>query len=181
MYNEYSGDGYNYAAKTNFKYYNSYDIPLDYTITYKLTTGTTANDIVVTPSQCGNLNFVAESPSLNEDKVSYNLKSSEQFFNDIDALDADTISNVYLTNGTRVDSMGRQLNPSYVYCLKDGKLERIDDGRFYIDSANPVNNRNRLLYNKIRKGTVSPKYQSASSGDAHTVLAYNSVNIVDAV
>ena len=77
--------------------------------------------------------------------------------------------------------MGRLLNPSYVYCLRDGKLERIDDGRFYVDSANPVNSKNRLLYNKIRKGSVTPKFLSASSGDAHTVLAFNSVNIVDAV
>ena len=77
--------------------------------------------------------------------------------------------------------MGRPLNPSYVYCLKDGKLERIDDGRFYIDSTHLADGKNRLLYNKVRKGSIIPKYQSASSGDSHTVLAYNSVNIVDAV
>lgn len=181
MYNDYSADGYNYAAKNNFKYYNSYNIPLDYTITYKLTEGTTAANIVTVGSSCGNLTFVAESPELNSDKVSYNLQSSEQFFDTINTLNTDSISNVYLKTGARFDSMGRPLNPAYVYCLNNGQLERIDDGRFYVDSANPVNNKNRLLYNKIRKGSVTPKFLSASNGDAHTVLAFNSVNIVDAV
>lgn len=181
MYNDYTGDGFNYAARDNFKYYNSYNIPLDYTISYKITQGITAANIVSVGPTYGNLAFVAESPELNSDKVSYNLKSSEQFFDTINTLNTDTISNVYLKTGARYDSMGRPLNPSYVYCLRDGKLERIDDGRFYVDSANPVNNRNRLLYNKIRKGAVNPQYQSASDDDSHTLLAYNSVNIVDAV
>jgi hypothetical protein len=181
MYNDYTGDGYNYAAKSNYKYYNSYNIPLDYTISYKITQGITAANIVSVGPTYGNLAFVAESPELNSDKVSYNLKSSEQFFDTINTLNTDSISNVYLKTGARFDSMDRPLNPSYVYCLNNGQLERIDDGRFYVDSANPVNNKNRLLYNKIRKGSVTPKFLSASSGDAHTVLAFNSVNIVDAV
>ena len=181
MYNDYTGDGYNYAAKSNYKYYNSYNIPLDYTISYKITQGITAANIVSVGPTYGNLAFVAESPELNSDKVSYNLKSSEQFFDTINTLNTDSISNVYLKTGARFDSMNRPLNPSYVYCLNNGQLERIDDGRFYVDSANPVNNKNRLLYNKIRKGSVTPKFLSASSGDAHTVLAFNSVNIVDAV
>jgi hypothetical protein len=37
MYNDYLGDGFNYAAKDDYKYYNSYNIPLTYTITYKVT------------------------------------------------------------------------------------------------------------------------------------------------
>ena len=77
--------------------------------------------------------------------------------------------------------MGRQLNPSYVYCVQNGKLERIDDGRFYIDSSHLADGKNRLLYNKVRKGAVTPKFQSVADDDSHTVLAYNSVNIVDAV
>jgi hypothetical protein len=37
MYNNYNGSGFVYAAKDNFKYYNPYNIPLDYTISYKIT------------------------------------------------------------------------------------------------------------------------------------------------
>ena len=181
MYNDYLGDGFNYSAKDNYKYYNSYNIPLTYTITYKVVDGTNINNIITSNSWCGNLVFSAKAPTLNPDTVSYNLVSSEKFFDAINTVDTDNISNVYLKTGATTDSMGRPLNPSYVYCLKDGKLERIDDGRFYIDSTHLADGKNRLLYNKVRKGSIIPKYQSASSGDSHTVLAYNSVNIVDAV
>jgi hypothetical protein len=37
MYNNYNGSGFVYAAKDNFKYYYPYNIPLDYTISYKIT------------------------------------------------------------------------------------------------------------------------------------------------
>ena len=181
MYNNYNGSGFVYAAKDNFKYYNPYNIPLDYTISYKITQGITASDIVVSSQSWGNLVFSGETPSLNSDVINYTLKSSEKFFESINTLDTDSISNIYLKNGTQIDSMGRQLNPSYVYCVQNGKLERIDDGRFYIDSAHLADGKNRLLYNKVRKGAVTPQFQSVADDDSHTVLAYNSVNIVDAV
>ena len=181
MYNDYLYNGYIYAAKDNFKYYNSYNIPLDYTITYKITQGITASNIVSSSQSWGNLVFSGETPELNSDVINYTLKSSEQFFDSINTFDTDNISNVYLKNGAQIDSMGRPLNPAYVYCLKDGKLERIDDNRFYVDSTHLAGGKNRLLYNKVRKGSISPKFQSAASGDSHTVLAYNSINIVDAV
>ena len=181
MYNDYLHNGFIYSAKDDYKYYNPYNVPLTYTITYKVTYGTNTNNLIISTSSCGNLVFSAKAPTLNSDAVKYNLVSSEKFFDAINTVDTDNISNVYLGNGAREDSLGRKLNPSYVYCLENGKLVRIDDDRFYVDDINLSGGMNRLLYNKVRKGSITPQFQSAADGTSHTVLSYDTVNIVDAV
>lgn len=181
MYQNYIYNNNIYVAKSDYKYYNAYNIPLDYTITYNITPGYNASHIVNTDSSCGNLVFTAELPELNSDVITFDLKSSQKFFNAIDNLDSDSISNVYIKNGTSVDSEGRALNPSFVYYLSDGKLVRIDDNRFYIDKTRVVDGKNRLLYNKTKKDSVIPRFQSTSSEESHTVLIYNSVNVVQAI
>lgn len=181
MHNTYSQTGFMYTAKDDFIYYNPYDIELDYTITYKLKDGVSISSLITSNDSCGNLQFIAGSPKLNSNIVNYKLKSSETFFDDINMFDPDHISNIYLKTGDTTDSVGRPLNSSYVYFLEEGKLVRIDDNRFYVDNINPVDGKNKLLYNKIRKGSVSPKCQSAANGTSHTVLSYDIVNIVDAV
>ena len=80
------------------------------------------------------------------------------------------------------DSMGRPLNPSYVYHLQDGKLYRIDRTDFYVDSANKtrVGGANRLLYNTNRKQSVEDRCQAAygDDEDSYTRLTYNLLNVV---
>ena len=181
MYQNYIYNNNIYVAKSDYKYYNAYNIPLDYTITYKIATGINAGNIVKTGSPCGNLKFTAELPELNSDIITFDLKSSQKFFDAIDNLDSDSVSNVYIKNGTSVDSEGRDLNPSFVYYLSGDKLVRIDDNRFYIDKTRVVDGKNRLLYNKTKKDSVIPRFQSVADDDSHTVLIYNSVNVVQAI
>ena len=183
MYQNYIYNNNIYVAKSDYKYYNAYNIPLDYTITYKIATGYNADKIVKTGSSQSNCNlkFTAELPELNSDVITFDLKSSQKFFDAIDNLDSDSISNVYIKNGTSVDSEGRDLNPSFVYYLSGDKLVRIDDNRFYIDKTRVVDGKNRLLYNKTKKDSVTPRFQSVANGDSHTVLIYNSVNVVQAI
>jgi len=112
------------------------------------------------------------------------LNSSEKFYDDINFANTDTISNVYLGNGKRVDSMGRSLNAGYVYLLKDDELVRIDRNNFYVDSINKTRTgKNKLLYNAYRSGSVNFKYQHASSSESETltVIEYSSLNVVSPI
>jgi len=50
MYNNYLYNGFIYSAKDDYKYYNSYNIPLTYTITYKVVDGTNINNLITSNS-----------------------------------------------------------------------------------------------------------------------------------
>ena len=81
------------------------------------------------------------------------------------------------------DSMGRPLNPGYVYYLNDdNKLVRLDRQDFYVDSVNKTRmGKNRLLYNSYIKRSVNYKYQHAGHDNTHTVIEYNLVNVVGSI
>ena len=87
-----------------------------------------------------------------------------------------------MAGGTMTDSQGRPLNPSYVYHLNNGQLNRVDKTDFYIDSANKtrVDGANRLLYNTNRKQSVEYRCQvtDGNDEDSYTRLTYNSLNVV---
>ena len=46
MYDEYSENSFMYTAKENYIYYNRYNIPMEYTISYALQDGETISGIV---------------------------------------------------------------------------------------------------------------------------------------
>lgn len=150
-----------YSAKENYIYYDNYNIPITYTISYKLAAGDTANNVINLGSTCGNLQFIASNNiEFPIDNIEFILESSTKFYDDIHSINNDSISNVYLENGAREDSMGRALNPNYIYYLNDNnKLVRLDRDDFYVDSAHKTRTgKNRLLYNSYIKRTPSYKY-----------------------
>lgn len=173
-----------YSAKENYIYYDNYNIPITYTISYKLAAGDTANNVINLGSTCGNLQFIASNNiEFPIDNIEFILESSTKFYDDIHSINNDSISNVYLENGAREDSMGRALNPNYIYYLNDNnKLVRLDRDDFYVDSAHKTRTgKNRLLYNSYIKRTPSYKYQHAGSGGEHTAIYYNLLNIVGSI
>ena len=172
-----------YAAEKNYIYYDTYSIPFVYNINYTLS-GTISDLVTTTSLSNSNLSFVVNNTAeIIEDSVEFELNSAENFFEDINRLDPNNISNVYVQTGQQYDSLKRKLNPAYIYYIDDNnELVRINSNNFYIDTVNLAGDgKNRLLYNKVRKSTLYPRYQSASSGDSHTVLAYDSINVVDSV
>ena len=188
MYDEYSQNSVLFAPKEDYIYYDRYTIPMTYDISYKLSPGySPVNIIEGINRECGNLRFtVTNDPKFSKDTVEFTLKSSEKFYDSINSVDSDNISNVYIGEdgfgGLMEDSNGRTLNPSYIYVLdKDtGKLNRVDRTDFYIDTANKtrLDGANRLLYNTNRKKSVEYKCQVAGSEDSYTVITYNSLNVV---
>jgi len=186
MYESYNGNSFIYSAKENYIYYDRYNIPLIFTISYELQRGESPSSIVHTGSSCGNLSFtVTNDPKFPADTFQIDLISSEKFYDNIHSVDNESVSNVYLGNGTREDSMGRALNPNYIYYLEPttNKLVRVDRTDFYVDAVNKTRNdgANRLLYNTNRKGTVEDKCQVAGADDTYTVLVYNSLNVVNPI
>jgi hypothetical protein len=128
MYKEVNNDSF-YAPKEDYIYYNKYSIPLIYKINYTLS-GVTADQVISTGNACGNLQFsVTSNPSIISDDVTFILNSSEKFFDDIHSVNSDSISNIYLGDGlgygAQKDSLGRPLNPSYIYSLENGELVRL--------------------------------------------------------
>lgn len=187
MYDEYDQNSVLFAPKEDYIYYDRYSIPMTYDISYKLTPGYSPRNIIDgTDRECGNLQFrVNNNPEFSKDTVEFTLKSSEKFYDAINSMDPDNISNVYVGEdgygGLMEDSNGRPLNPSYIYILDNGKLNRIDNRTdFYIDTANKtrLDGANRLLYNINRKKSVEYKCQVAGSEDSYTVITYNSLNVV---
>ena len=187
MYDDYEQNSFIYAPKENYIYYDRYNIPIVYSISYSLQSGQSPHSIVTTGSSCGNLQFsVRNNPEFSADTVEFTLESSEKFYDNINSVDSENISNVYIGTdgygGLMEDSMGRPLNPSYVYHLEDGKLHRIDRTDFYVDSANKtrVGGANRLLYNINRRTSVEDKCQvtDGNDEDSYTRLTYNLLNVV---
>jgi len=187
MYDTYTENDFIYIPKENFIYYDRYNIPLTYTINYKLPTS--INNVVsgcTSAYYCGNLRFEASIPELTKDNVEFNLKSLEKFYDNINSISSQQISNIfigddYLAKGTMTDSLNRPLNPSYVYYLDNGKLHRIDNPDFYVDTVNKtrLDGANRLLYNLTKKGSVEDKYQTAGADDdSFTIIDYNLLNLV---
>ena len=180
MYDATDNNSILYAPRENYIYYNRYDLPMKYRIDYVLTT----QNIVSTGNNIGNLHFsVTNNPTIPFDEVEFKLTSSEKFYDNIHSVNSDNISNVYLKTGERVDSQGRTLNPSFVYCLDENtnQLVRLDRSDYYVDAVNKSRGKNRLLYNTTRKSSVENKFQSAGNGEVHTVIKYDSVNIVQSV
>lgn len=192
MYDEYDQNSVLFAPKEDYIYYDRYSIPMTYDISYKLTPGYSPRNIIDgTDRECGNLRFtVNNDPKFPKDTVEFTLKSSEKFYDIIDSVDSDNISNVYVgedgCGGLMEDSNGRPLNPSYIYVLDKNtkKLSRIDNRTdFYIDTANKtrLDGANRLLYNINRKSGVEWKCQTAGadrSDASYTVITYNQLNVV---
>ena len=185
MFDEYQQNDFIYAPKENYIYYDRYNIPMVYNISYVLQPDQSPHSIVTTGSSCGNLNFIAKNnPNFTTDTVEFTLESSEKFYDNINSVDSENISNVYIGNnmyrGLMNDSNGRALNPSYVYHLENGKLHRIDRTDFYVDTANKTraDGANRLLYNTNRKKSVEYKSQVAGANNTYTVLTYNLLNVV---
>ena len=192
MYDEYSENNFMYAPKENYIYYDRYDIPITYTISYKFQSNYSVNNIVTNCNpnssyKCGNLWFsVSNDLDFSSDTIEFNLKSSEKFYDNINRIDSENISNIFIgwgsAQGLQHDSLGRPLNPSYVYCLNGGKLDRINNNDFYIDSVNKTREggMNRLLYNINRKSSVEDRCQvtDGNDEDSYTRLTYNLLNVV---
>lgn len=191
MYDEYDQNSVLFAPKEDYIYYDRYSIPMTYDISYKLTPGySLANIIDGIDRECGNLKFtVTNNPEFPKDTVEFTLKSSEKFYDNINQIDSDSVSNVYIgedgCGGLMEDSNGRPLNPSYIYVLDKNtrKLSRIDNRTdFYIDTANKtrLDGANRLLYNINRKSGVEWKTQAAGArrDNTYTTYTYNQLNVV---
>ena len=70
-----------------------------------------------------------------------------------------------------------------IYYYSNNQLYRIDRSYFYVDSINKIQDgRNKLLYNEYTKSSVnSYRYQSSGEGESHTVIIYNSLNVVKSI
>ena len=100
MYDEYTDNDFIYAPKENYIYYDRYEIPMIYTVSYELQSGYSISSIVSgLNTTWGNLRFTADNPEFSSDTVEFILKPSEKFYDNINSVDSENISNVFIGYG----------------------------------------------------------------------------------
>ena len=179
-----------HATNSKYIYYDKYNIPLVLNITYAPKPGISSDDLVLgTRIGIGNLNFSTQMTNIGSSSVTFDLNSSEKFQDTVRSFDKDSISNVDKVTGLDRDSKGRALNPNYFYnieTLSGGKkqLVRIDNGYMQVDFENKLpSGENTITYNKHNTiGTPEYRYDhSGDDSDDHTMIDFNSINIVSGV
>lgn len=168
-----------YATNDNFAYYDEYNIPLVLNVTHSLTEENPLSDDNISFGL--DLRFKYETFQNNNNLITFNLKSSEEFHNTVRTFDADNISNVELSTGLQTDSNGNKLNSNNLYYKENNKLIKVSDRNFLVDTENLINGKNTLVYNKMYYSTPSFRYlrsRKPSDSGTHTILDFYSVNII---
>lgn len=182
MYNNYQIDD-KFAATNNNMYYDEYSVPLSILINYSIQ-GNIQNIISITENiEFGNLNFEAKSEIEDNNQVSLKLTSSETFNNNILSFNRNSIYSMDLKTGLMYDSLGRNLDPNYIYKYDTEKkqLVRINNTYMQVDFEHKINDKNTLVYNRSTPGIPMFRYQQLGSKDDFTTLDYESANIVQGI
>ena len=178
-----------HATNSNYIYNDKYNIPLVLNITYKIKDGTQESNLLNgTSIEIGNLQFSQRVSTIGSSSITFDLNSSDKFQDTIKSFDVDSINNVDSYTGLDIDSKGRKLNPNYLYIVQDlsgGKkqLIRVDNSYISVDFENKLSGKNTLTYNKHNTiGTPEYRYDhSGDDDDDHTLLDYNSINVVSGI
>ena len=177
MYNNYTVNENLYAATGKNIYYGEYSIPLTLLIKYILSAD--VNDILNIKNKFGNLTFSKNSTINEHNSILINLNSSETFHNNILSFNRNSIYSVDLNTGLMYDSLGRNLDPNYIYINDSGQLVRVNNTYMQVDFDNKIENMNTLVYNRNTLGAPLYRYDhTGENDDTYTVIDYNSVNIV---
>lgn len=144
-------------------------------ISYKLKYTKDYSNIIKDKAYNNQLQFTIKALDFKSEKISIDISSSEEFQDKVNqALNVTSISNIFIGNGSTLDSNEEPLRPNRIYLLNDNKLYYNSSSKIYVNGESS-DSYYFPLYNGLSAGT--PKYikHCGADNDSNTYLNFSGI------